>query len=425
MMDEKEFDRTLKLGLGRVILHLQKYPAAPHRESILHACLHSLAYDTQIEGNRAEYMFDIIELTGEAEFYRQHILAALADSGDDWDASQLFDLARRFAQRGDAAARQAMYDKFLANCRRGDDTGAEQLIFLDGIPGFLFAAEQIGKMLLDTDSSWKYSYLLDLLKDMSGEDARLAVEQVGADNAQVKAYMDSIAEVQAKREKWGDTRLSPASTTYDQLKQLIIENGEWPNISTTRWGELATDTDLAQAASDLLLETDPRRLRGYLRIFWRRMYPLDVEPLIELARHQEMKIAAPAMRTLQIIPHPMIRTFALDLIATLSDRIGWAPELLVKNYQEGDHLILERLMTVPLIEDNYQQLGRGIMDFCEAHPNPESEERLMLMLYEHDPCSHCREGIVERLLAIGRLPTWMAEECRYDVNLDIREKFMP
>lgn len=429
-MDAAEFDRALKLGLGRIILYLQKHPAAPHRAAILQACLHSLAWDIQIEGSRAEYMFDIIELTGEQAFYREHILAALATSGDDADASQLFALARRFAARGDEAARQAMYDKFIANRQDGINAGAEQLIFLDGISGFIFVADQFGKSLLAGKEDWLYGYLLGWLEDMYGEEAvRPAIERAREENPQVRAYLEAAAEVEAQRKKHTTSRMDTTEMPYSQIKAILAGRKDDPfdietDIAVRRWSKHATQADLAQAAADLLLETDPKRLRTYLRIFWQRKFPLAVESLIEFVRHPEAKVAAQALAALKIIQHPAVRAFAFELMDTTSDRRSWAVDLLINNFQEGDHLILERFARTPLnSEEERWRLGHGILDFCEAHSNPESEERLMLALYEYNPCSHCRERIIDRLLALDRLPDWMAEECRYDVNLDIREKF--
>lgn len=71
-----EFAPILTIGLGRALLHLREHDAAPYRKAILHACLHSMVYDRQTEHSREQYLLDIINLTGERDFYRSHILAA-------------------------------------------------------------------------------------------------------------------------------------------------------------------------------------------------------------------------------------------------------------------------------------------------------------------------------------------------------------
>jgi hypothetical protein len=67
----------LELGLGRAILHLKEHGATQYRDIILHACLHSSLYDAQVEDNRVPYLLEAINLTGDAAFFEQQILAAL------------------------------------------------------------------------------------------------------------------------------------------------------------------------------------------------------------------------------------------------------------------------------------------------------------------------------------------------------------
>jgi hypothetical protein len=65
----------------------------------------------------------------------------------------------------------------------------------------------------------------------------------------------------------------------------------------------------------------------------------------------------------------------------------------------------------------------SVRQFIEAHRSEEAE-RSLLLLYENGPCSMCRHGTVEELIAINRLPHWMMEECRYDADGDTRKLAM-
>ncbi len=137
MMDGHEFKRVLNIGLGRAILFLRSHDARPYRDAILDACLHNTAYDPQIEGSRATYLREVIALTGDEPFFRDRILAALAMSGGDWDAEQLFRLAATYAEEGDQHARRVLYAKYDQNARAGDDTGETTIVSLDGLAGLL------------------------------------------------------------------------------------------------------------------------------------------------------------------------------------------------------------------------------------------------------------------------------------------------
>lgn len=61
-MDEDQFRHLLQLGHGRAILCARDHSVEGLRKAILDACLHCRAYDAQIEGTRASYMLDLLDL---------------------------------------------------------------------------------------------------------------------------------------------------------------------------------------------------------------------------------------------------------------------------------------------------------------------------------------------------------------------------
>jgi hypothetical protein len=151
-MQIEEFQRILQCGLGRVILYLQEHDATPYQEYILDACLHNNAYDPQSEDNKAQYLYEIIQLTHKESFYREAILNAMATAplptpefsvDIDWDVSQFFAFGLIFAQQGDEEARQAMYQLFIKRASRICEFGADELIDLDGLDGFIFVARHL------------------------------------------------------------------------------------------------------------------------------------------------------------------------------------------------------------------------------------------------------------------------------------------
>ena len=99
-MNKRAFRRALRYGFGRAILHLQQHDAAPYRDDILDGCLHDWTPLPHLFYRRADYMFEIVSLTGERNFYRDHILAAVASADDDLDGRHVFALARLFAEAG-------------------------------------------------------------------------------------------------------------------------------------------------------------------------------------------------------------------------------------------------------------------------------------------------------------------------------------
>ena len=73
-LNKSEFEKSLRIGLGSAILHLQSQDYSLYEDSILNACLHNISYDPQIEGYKTSYLIDIINLTDNADFFREQIL---------------------------------------------------------------------------------------------------------------------------------------------------------------------------------------------------------------------------------------------------------------------------------------------------------------------------------------------------------------
>jgi hypothetical protein len=415
MMDVQEFQHLLELGLGRAILYLRDHDARPYRDVILHACLHNLAYDKQCEGNRAEYLFDIIQLTGESEFYRERILTGLATLSDDWD-SQLYDLARLFAQHGDAHARQVMYDTF-AKSSGEDFYYGHTLIELDGLEGYLFVANCIGDQAVISEDLWIYRNLHHTAEEQCGEDeARHALERASAENSRIQDYLDGLHKGKAQKDHW-PPRPNIAGWGYEQLK----ENWSRGPLPLTQWGKEANNEDLRKVAKDLLAETDEKQIQRLLKIFQKRCFPLEHQRLIEFVSSSDRFIPVKAIIALSHIAHPEIRALAFRLMEPDSEYQGRAVKLLVNNFQESDCDLIEAFIVKLQDVHDLHSVGFDILDFYEAHPNPESESRVMVTLYEKDPCTLCRERNIQRLLALNTLPDWIRAECEYDANPDIRK----
>src|SRR5258708_35538847 len=133
-----EFAGWLRKGLGRASVYLKTHDGKACSEALLHACTHNLAYDRQCEDSRTPYLLELIELSGDAQFYRNGILAALMSEDDDVDQGQTFELAASFAEKGDSEIKQSMYAAFE---RDGFGiSAADEIVRLDGLPRLLFLA---------------------------------------------------------------------------------------------------------------------------------------------------------------------------------------------------------------------------------------------------------------------------------------------
>lgn len=426
-MEPAEFAHALRVGLGRPYLFLRDHGGGEqYREPILNACLHNTAYDPQVEGDRARYMWDIIHLTDDMPFYRREILSALATSSDLWDLDQLFDLARLFAEQGDDEARQAIYRRYeqIASEEAAGLApwcGSLQIIELDGIEGLLFVVDRVGAIALADDEFVEDDFILRSARERLGaEEVDSALGAIRRDNPRIDAYLLRVESTMAPRQASGNDRMQWATASYDQVKEFLLKHGPRAGrYVLVSWGKRASDDDLARAARDFLAEDRTDFLFPYFRIFRQRTFPLPIDRLLELAVSADQEIAQNAARALGQISDPSVRTLAFSL---LRERPAEIANLLVRNYQPGDYaLIMDALMRHHNSEDSLHSFAIATFDVVEANLTSDAVP-VLLMLYERGPCSQCREQCVDLLESLAALPEWMIDECCYDANLDLREK---
>jgi hypothetical protein len=394
-----QFAGWLRKGLGRAAIYLKAHDSKACRDALLHACTHNLVYDRQCEESRAPYLLELIELSGDTEFYRNRILDALKSEDDELDQGQMFELAATFVERGDGEIKQSMYAAFE---RDGFGlTAADELVRLDGLAGLLIVARSFGKEEAE-ERPWQFGHLLETLETHHGKQT-------------LPAELDRFwREWRELEDLWERARqkLPEPRPDYETVKHSLTR-------LAYRWARNASIQELETAADDLLAETDKERLFGYLLMFRQRPFPRAIDRLLELARGEDKRIARGALVALSNIQDERVRALGLNLLAQ-SEWLGNAVELLTVNSQDGDYRILETLLGQHTDPDEYDWLGHGVLRFVEAHRSAEAE-RALLLLYENGPCTLCRYRVVKELMAISRLPHCMREECQYDAYSETRK----
>jgi len=416
-MDETEFRRLLILGLGRAILFARENDVGVFRELILDACIHCHAIDPQIEGTRADFMFDLVnELPGRNHF-RQAVLNSLSKCDDDWHAKQRFRFAARLAKSGDEQAKRLMYESFHPGPNMGEAIAIE-FMNLDGIAGFLFAVEKIGKLLSGEPKNVDFGWLMSSATEYLGE-------QNTFDCLREEAKQNPLVQVYLKAVETSDTKSNQPSfsswlkgASYEQLKtKLPIK---WP-VGLGFWGKRASEEDILRAAQGLVAATELEMQRSHLAIFRQRSFPLDLSILVQFAGSPNEQVQWAALSALTQISDPAVRALAIDLVRTKARWRELAINLLRPNYQPGDHEIILDWFEAEEDMETLHTFSRGLLAFWSANPSEELHNRMLLSLYEKCPCSYCREDAVSVLLERNALPEHIRAECAWDANEDIRD----
>jgi hypothetical protein len=412
-----EYRRWLRKGLGRAVLHLDNHRSEPYRQTILNACLSNWNYDRQCEPSRAQFMFDLIQRTGEAEFYQAEIVAAMTAQDKD-RVSQLCEILQLLAEQGDSKARESLYQWF-AMCDVNEFANGRTLIALDGLEGFLFVANRIGSVDPAEYDPWVCSSLFSDLAEQIGKEAvwdALAVNAIA--NSNIERFVNALHEYEAELSK-RDRRdaAGMAGLSYDEIKPRLLTNKA---SGIPQWGEQASDADILSAAEDLLELSENWHLRAYLRIFRARRFPLDAGHLIRLAGHSNVQVAVFALAALSNINSRSAREFALELMRSRSLLRVKGIQALAGSFEEGDHELIEMFALQNLSATQFHDLDFVVEKYYKAHSNPQSEIRILLRLYETSPCLNCRAKAVRRLIELDALPDWMRAECEWDANPETR-----
>lgn len=354
-----EFERTLKMGLGRTVLYLKNHDSRPYENAILGACLHNLAYDPQLECDRSEYLLELIALTGRKDFYRDAVLDALrASYGSKADRAQQVELAYKLIADDDHEVRQFLDE--LAFQPPYDEVGDE--------------APRPQKSLDLKNVS--YSQLKKLLTDRTVDSIPFRLSSWGkqaSDDDILKAARDLLA--------LSDDHIMQINAYLD-----IFYRRAFPLVPTRL-------IEWAKAIGDQPLWTGS-------------------------GRNPEAHMALKALNALEQVYHPAVGELALWLIQAQKSA-GRAVGLLAANFAAGDWGLIANLTLEPLTDENYHDLACSVCDVFEAHPDSEAVPALE-NLYEYGWCSYCRYQIVGALISLNALSPSLLLECRHDASTDIR-----
>ncbi|HEY1017175.1 MAG TPA: hypothetical protein VGE07_30960, partial [Herpetosiphonaceae bacterium] len=367
--------------------------------------------------SRAAYYDGLIRHIGDAAWYEPQVRAALADLDEEMDLDHLCDWALLLAQRGDDESRRLLY-ACCAEAAAADSTlGAYQVMELDGLDGFLFAAKRLGAGEDPGDD-----YLLDGLEERLPQPALAdALAEARRSSPQLAAYLDGVARHRAARERRHARSQAQIDLPYAELKALLA-GPEPPNsFVLTRWGARAEQDDFAAAARDLVAAYDKPAVMAGLAMFMRKPFPLDPALLFPLAWDEDADVAGRTLWALRKIEeqHPGLRRLSFDLLEA-GRQVDGAVRLFAGHFQDGDIPVLADALARASTIDELHDLELGLRDVFDEHPTAAAAP-LLIDLIERGPCPLCRSGIVDYLLEDGLLPPALRDECRFDAYDAIRE----
>jgi hypothetical protein len=414
---KRQFLNSLKRGTGEAYLIVKDNPQIDFSNQIIKGVLNIYAYDGQCEGNRANYIFDIISISKQKSKIRNAVLKGLATEKDDtWNLTHLFALAKLYAQQNDSEAKKAIFDRFLNNPIEGSDwVGYSEILEIDGLKGLLFIAEKFGKYIEQNPDDYQDDWIVSSFQEKN-ENLKVnnELKKSAKSNKYVKIYLDNLKRTKSSQKKYKREKID----YNDIIEEVFISK---PFISFIRKKNL-TPEEINQVGKRLLTETNKSNIEKLLDIFDFHKFPFDSDLILNFAlqkKSSKNKIVDNAIDALKHLKSKKIREFALDKIQNTKNPISFL-EILISNYQDGDFEILSDIVNKTNNEHKIEQLARIYTDIYEANDTKECKKPLEI-LYSKMNCGIHRNGILNILLKNEVLSEKLKKEIIFDSDLDTRE----
>lgn len=414
---KRQFLNSLKCGTGEAYLLMKRYPKIDFSNHIIKGVLKNYAYDAQCEGNRSQYIFELISLSQQQDKIRKAVLRGLAtEQTDTWNLTHLFALAKLYAERGDAKMKEEIYSRFLKNPIEGSDwAGSSEILELDGLQGMIFIAEKYGKQLEQNPEDWQDDTILVHFQN-ENPDIKVYEElkKKARTNKYIRIYLKEIKRVQKSSEEHSVKRKQ-----YGDILEDLYRTKYWGLLFRIK--KLNTE-EVLKVAEVLVYETDKFKIERLLYVFNYHPFPLDKQIILDYAsqkRSWKDKIAENAIDALRHLKDKSIREFALDKIQNSKNPIDYLP-ILMSNYKPGDYKLLSEIATQAKGEHKIEQLAIAYTDIYKANKTKECKKPLEI-LYGKMNCAIHRRNAIELLLENGVLSNKIRKEIQYDCDLDTRK----
>lgn len=438
-MNKSEFSDAIKAGRGAASLHIKEFGLSGVADVVLDACLTDYRYDSQMEGSRAGWLFDMFKGTPEYASFSLAIIEELKTNTEFWDCSQLCALVSLIGQGDNLPARDALRRWVLHQAEFGDmdDSGfASELIACEGISAITELAGCYGRALMK-DQDRNPSTLDDIFWQDTSKLAAVesALKERAVLDEEVQLYLDywqkEKAEIEARNresKKIGQEHLQTHSERVRQalpiekvLKSAAGFVGAYPGLYT-RFGRHATSEELVRVLANIersKLEEECLRL---LWVFRRVDLPRIPWKLWDYLRSENVELRSATAEVLARLQDARLGEFARSLLESQdfvladAEMIG----LLVRNFLPGDEaLLMSELIRVSPKQDECHVLCERLLDIVEVNFSP-SMSSLVQWAYQNTPCPHCRKRSLQQLIDNGVAGVEVIHESLFDACKEIR-----
>ena len=461
-MTKSRFRAELRRGLGSWYLALEACSdIGLFWEDLLWASRYAVAYDTQSEGTRAIYLYEMMRCFGDvSEFICQLTRGAKQDIKDrGWRFAHEADILALMAGDGYETARQALeevYALLLDAINTGwprrsgiwpalDNFSALCVsVLTNALPlkkeaesFFLRVLADFGRMI--QKRPWRQYCFEDDWFEQAAEErfgkARLhELLKDGENDPDISRYLRSRDRLEEERRTYqagltrGDGPMT-AQSIYEMLRGGAIPGKTVPLMLVGRLEKEKRAGELAALGRMYAREPNESLRQRLLSLFRRKndIAALEGEAIARLMSDVEgehIELKEEVIRVLTGLRSTEAREWALARLRG-DPKDADAICCLISNYRRGDReLLISLVRSLPVYETrgDWHAVFSDIRELIAADPAADEELSAALLpyIYRKGFCSECRLDTLELMADRGLVTPELLAECRHDCNMEIR-----
>lgn len=433
----------MQQGLGRCNIVLQKSEKIEkYKDVVLWGCLHNLAFDTQCEGTRADYVYKLTKYFSDDEYFLNPIVEAFEKykSKDQWEFHHLTWLLQCFAADENKHAFEALQKKYkflhsrLINKRSFRMYDFERDYFeaicfslkaLGGIDEILEIACDMGELFEKNPhySGSDFDWFCSQMSDSFGGRKLNSILKLEAEKSKyIKIFYENYTKALSELQSFIKTPIEPLSAL--DIKKEIDEKGTLQISEKVRFKRLSEETEKEKLAKIIIDEPNEDKKAELLSTFTNLKIPFLFIPhntLIEYAKSTNENLKTVAIDILTECVSDEARAFGFELLKDEENNKIKAIKILLCNYTKNDKdfllSLLENIKVDYDEENGWHEIGMKILDLNDSGVKLPKE--FLLYIYNTTLCSNCREYAIRALAKRRALTKDIIEECRFDSNDDI------
>ncbi len=431
----------MQQGLGKCYLELYlSKDILKYKDTVLWGCLHNLSFDTQCEGTRAAYVYQLASFFDDIDYFLLPTLEAFRNipRRADWLFSHFCELLMLFAADGSKQAHDALLEKYalllsaLKVKKRYNEYDFERdsfekvcisLTSLGGADAFLKIAEDMGRLFIENPhyGSGDFDcFLVNSDNKIGGKKINSLLMRYAKKSSDIRFFYDYHIKTRNELRENAPKPIVPIS--LEELKYGVKATGRLSSAARIRFMRTADDGQKTALALAVFDEPELSQKAELLSAFEFRDggFPLKHEKIIEYSRSSNERLQEVAFHILTSCRSDIVRQYAEELVRE-RNHISCALQMLICNYiPENKSLLLTELYKLPIdYQDEFDWHTIGFTILATYDKGLRLPKEFLLYIYNTTLCSCCREYAIRELAKHKWLTGDIIKECRYDSNCDI------